>query len=160
MQIEGGQSVCPACGAEGLEIFPVLHHMMCAYVGPQYDFVPAVDGYTCPKCRRGIVSGDLACDRGTSARCVRCGKEMVSHLLRRHPGQARVDVGCGSDPDGLVNSRMSRHFWAMRRGLVTEMLDQRSHLRCAISTMLMDCRVNPRVRWGGRSPGNDDSRRP
>src|SRR5262245_26460941 len=31
---------CPACGAEGLEIFPVLHHMMCAYVGPEYDFPP------------------------------------------------------------------------------------------------------------------------
>ena len=40
MQIEADQSVCPACGAEGLEIFPVLHHMMCAYVGPQYDFTP------------------------------------------------------------------------------------------------------------------------
>ena len=38
MQIEGNQSVCPACGAEELEIVPVLHHMMCAYVGPQYDF--------------------------------------------------------------------------------------------------------------------------
>jgi predicted RNA-binding Zn-ribbon protein involved in translation (DUF1610 family) len=78
MQIEGDQSVCPACGAEGLETFPVLHHMMCAYVGPQYDFTPAVDGYTCPKCRREIVSGDLACEIvGTSARCARCGKEMV-----------------------------------------------------------------------------------
>jgi hypothetical protein len=63
MQIEGDQSVCPACGAEGLEIFPVLHHMICAYVGPQYDFAPAVAGYTCPKCRRDIVSGDYACDR-------------------------------------------------------------------------------------------------
>jgi hypothetical protein len=78
MQIEGDQTVCPACGAAGLEIFPVFHHMMCAYVGPQYDFVPAVDGYTCPKCRRGIASGDLACEIvGTSARCARCGKEMV-----------------------------------------------------------------------------------
>ena len=37
MQIEADQSVCPACGAEGLQVFPVLHHMMCAYVGPQYD---------------------------------------------------------------------------------------------------------------------------
>jgi len=60
MQIEADQSVCPACGAEGLEIFPVLHHMMCAYVGPQYDFAPAAAGYTCPKCRRDVVSGDPA----------------------------------------------------------------------------------------------------
>ena len=59
MQIEADQRVCPACGAEGLEMFPVLHHMICAYVGPQYDFAAALDGYTCPKCRRDIVSGDL-----------------------------------------------------------------------------------------------------
>jgi uncharacterized protein with PIN domain len=78
MQIEPNQSVCPACGAPGLEIVPVLHHMMCAYVGPQYDFAPAATGYTCPKCRRGIVSADPACEIvGTSARCARCGKEMV-----------------------------------------------------------------------------------
>ena len=100
MQIEGDQSGCPACGAEGLQIFPVLHHMMCAYVGPQYDFAPAVDGYTCPKCRRNIVSGDLACEVvGTSARCVRCGKEMVVSL----PGAGRdqykgaSDVGLGEE---------------------------------------------------------------
>jgi len=78
MQIEAGQPVCPACGAEELEIVPVLHHMMCAYVGPQYDFAATVDRYTCPKCRRDIVSGDPACEIvGTSARCVRCGKEMI-----------------------------------------------------------------------------------
>jgi len=52
MQIERGQAVCPACGAEGLQIFPVLHHMICAYVGPEYDFPPTEAGYTCPKCRR------------------------------------------------------------------------------------------------------------
>lgn len=78
MQIEADQSVCPACGAEGLEIFPVLHHMMCAYVGPQYDFGAAAAGYVCPKCRREIVSGDPACEIvGMSARCVRCSKEMM-----------------------------------------------------------------------------------
>ena len=78
MQIEPDQTVCPACGADGLEIVPVLHHMICAYVGPQYDFIPVAAGYTCPKCRRGIVSGDRACEIvGTSARCSQCGKEMV-----------------------------------------------------------------------------------
>jgi hypothetical protein len=81
MQIEADQSVCPVCGAKGLKIFPVFHHMMCAYVGPEYDFIPAGDGYTCPKCRRDIVSGDFACEVvGTSARCVPCGKEMVVSL--------------------------------------------------------------------------------
>ena len=76
MQIEAGQTLCPACGAEGVECFPVLHHMICAYIGPQYDFAAAADGYTCPKCRREIVSGDTEIV-GTSARCQRCGKEMI-----------------------------------------------------------------------------------
>jgi Thaumarchaeal output domain 1 len=78
MQIERRQSACPACGAQRLEIVPVLHHMICAYVGPQYDFAPAAAGYTCPKCRRGIMSGDKACEIvGTSARCGACGKEAI-----------------------------------------------------------------------------------
>ena len=78
MQIEADHSVCPACGAEELEIFPVFHHMICAYIGPEYDFVPAAAGYTCPKCRHAIVSGDRACEIvGTSARCGRCHTEMV-----------------------------------------------------------------------------------
>ena len=77
MQIDSDQLACPACGA-GLEFAPVFHHMICAYVGPQYDFAPAPAGYTCPKCRRDIVSDDPACEIvGTSARCVRCRKEMV-----------------------------------------------------------------------------------
>jgi len=77
IQIEAGQSACPSGGGE-LAFFPVLHHMICAFVGPQYDFASAHDGYTCPKCRRDIVSGDASCEIvGTSARCARCGKEWV-----------------------------------------------------------------------------------
>ena len=78
MQIERQQSACPACAAAGLSHFPILHHMPCAYVGPVYDFPVTADGYICPKCRRGIVSCDDACEIvGTSARCVNCSKEMV-----------------------------------------------------------------------------------
>jgi hypothetical protein len=78
MQIEADETACPACGAGDLEFVPVFHHMICAYIGPQYDFIPAVSGYTCPKCRRGIASGDSTCEIvGTSARCLRCRKEMV-----------------------------------------------------------------------------------
>jgi hypothetical protein len=78
MQIAENCSACPACGAPELEFFPVLHHMVCAYVGPQYDFTVSVSGLSCPKCRRGIVSGDSGCELvGVSARCVQCRKEMV-----------------------------------------------------------------------------------
>lgn len=78
MQIDQHQSVCPACGAAGLEFFPLFHHMLCAYVGPNYDFASALNGYACPKCRRDILSGDHACEIvGTSARCTQCRKEMI-----------------------------------------------------------------------------------
>jgi hypothetical protein len=78
MQIEADQSVCPACGAAALGFFPVLHHLICAYMGPEYDFIPTADGYACPKCRHDIVAGDAACEIvGASARCGHCGREMV-----------------------------------------------------------------------------------
>jgi hypothetical protein len=78
MQVGTSESVCPACGTHGLQSFAVLHHLICAYVGPEYDFDPTVGGCACPKCRREIVSGDQACEIvGTSARCVQCGAEMV-----------------------------------------------------------------------------------
>jgi DNA-directed RNA polymerase subunit RPC12/RpoP len=78
MQIEAHQSECPACGSAALDVVPVFHHMMCAYVGPEYDFSPTIAGYVCPKCGRPIVSGDLACEIvGTSARCKVCHGEMV-----------------------------------------------------------------------------------
>ena len=76
-QIEASQTVCPTCSS-ALEFFPVLHHMICAYVGPEYDFTSAAAGYTCPKCLRPIVSGDHACEIvGTSARCIQCRNEML-----------------------------------------------------------------------------------
>jgi hypothetical protein len=87
MQVDGDQSVCPACGEAELEFFPVLHHMMCAYIGPEYDFIPTGAGYSCPKCRRPIVSNDQACEIvGTSARCVYCRQEMVVSPLVKARG--------------------------------------------------------------------------
>lgn len=77
MQIDAHDTLCPACGAAALERVPVLHHMICAYVGPQYDFTGA-GGLLCPKCRRAIVACDPATEIvGTAARCAECGKEML-----------------------------------------------------------------------------------
>lgn len=35
---------------------PVLHHLICAYVGPLSDFVTG-DHLVCPKCRRPLLKG-------------------------------------------------------------------------------------------------------
>lgn len=78
MQIENGETACPACGSQLVQSSPVLHHMICAYVGPAYDFRLETDEYACPKCRRTISSKDVTCEIvGTSARCLRCCREMV-----------------------------------------------------------------------------------
>jgi len=78
MQISPDKSICPRCNGARLAFSPVLHHMICAYVGPAYDFTATATGYTCPKCRHVIASGDGACEIvGTSARCSHCGREMV-----------------------------------------------------------------------------------
>lgn len=77
MQIEMNQAKCPSCGVDGLSHVPVLHHMVCAYVGPEYDFSDEAGNFKCPKCLRSVVSNDPACEiLGTSARCGHCGDEM------------------------------------------------------------------------------------
>jgi predicted RNA-binding Zn-ribbon protein involved in translation (DUF1610 family) len=76
-QISADQLVCPACG-KALEIAPLFHHMICAYVGPAYDFAATAVAFVCPKCRRVIAADDGTCEIvGTSARCIRCGREMA-----------------------------------------------------------------------------------
>jgi predicted RNA-binding Zn-ribbon protein involved in translation (DUF1610 family) len=78
MQIAADQSLCPVCKAASLEFFPLLHHMICAYVGPSYDFAEKAAGYTCPKCRRDILPAGQTCEIvGDSARCINCHVEMV-----------------------------------------------------------------------------------
>jgi len=78
MQIAYAQRECQACGAASLQFSAVLHHMTCAYVGPDYDFAAAAGGFCCPKCKREIAPGDAACEVvGISARCNECQREMV-----------------------------------------------------------------------------------
>lgn len=76
MQIEADQSSCPVCGAARLVSSPVIHHMVCAYVGPQFDFEEMSAGLTCPKCRRELRASDAEIV-GTSARCANCHAEMM-----------------------------------------------------------------------------------
>jgi hypothetical protein len=89
MQIEQDQSVCPVCGVPGLAFFPVVHHMLCAYVGPQYDFAATAAGLVCPKCRRALGKSDAEIV-GTSARCVDCSAEFVVSPPAS-PRAARID---------------------------------------------------------------------
>jgi transcription elongation factor Elf1 len=68
---------CPACGSSEVEATPIVHHLICAYVGPSYDF-EARDGHRCPKCLRALRDHDHAAEIvGESARCRLCETEFV-----------------------------------------------------------------------------------
>ena len=67
---------CPFCDSALIERVPVMHHMLCAYVGPLYDFGVTDETYTCPKCRLRLNEeaddGEIV---GYSYRCQECGLE-------------------------------------------------------------------------------------
>jgi hypothetical protein len=45
------RELCPACTSAQLKAENIMHHFVCAYVGPESDFM--VDGnYICPKCKK------------------------------------------------------------------------------------------------------------
>ncbi len=68
---------CPSCQADDAAVSSIVHHLICAYVGPDYDF-EATDGYRCPKCLRALHDHDRYAEIvGQSARCRRCEAEFV-----------------------------------------------------------------------------------
>ena len=44
--------ICPSCKSSRTRTFPIFHHMICANVGPAYDFLVRDEGALCPKCNR------------------------------------------------------------------------------------------------------------
>ena len=78
MQIDASRSTCPVCGKAGLKAVSVIHHMVCSYVGPDYDFGWIKEGLSCPNCWRAL--RDEVHDWeivGACARCQACGAEFV-----------------------------------------------------------------------------------
>ena len=68
---------CPVCRTEDAEIHAIVHHLICAYVGPDYDF-EVEEGYRCPKCLRALRDHDPHAEIvGDGARCRLCGTEFI-----------------------------------------------------------------------------------
>ncbi|WP_201834551.1 hypothetical protein [Microvirga zambiensis] len=77
MQPDPIRIVCPACGSSEIETAPIVHHLICAYVGPSYDF-ETTGGHRCPKCLRALRNHDRAAEIvGESARCRLCETEFI-----------------------------------------------------------------------------------
>lgn len=69
---------CAKCGAQAVSTFPVLHHFLCAYVGPSYDFAVTDSGYLCPKCGRTLKESERDWEiLGDSSLCESCKAERM-----------------------------------------------------------------------------------
>ncbi|WP_176733432.1 hypothetical protein [Bosea sp. BIWAKO-01] len=79
MPNEPAQAPCGICGSSLSSEHAILHHMICAYVGPAYDFDAAGDERRCPKCLRLLRSEDSSDWEvvGTSYRCMGCSDERL-----------------------------------------------------------------------------------
>lgn len=97
------REVCPKCGSADLKVEDLIHHFVCAYVGPESDFrTDGDDEMTCPKCRRtvrhigvdydkpGVIyicnkSHDKFQDPKVKAFCFRCQNDaLVESLLEKN----------------------------------------------------------------------------
>lgn len=64
---------CAACGSADLREQPILHHMKCAFQGPEAEFRSA-EGLSCPKCRKPLRQFSVDYDRpGSICICGACG---------------------------------------------------------------------------------------
>lgn len=84
------ESVCPQCRGPAAAPTPILHHMLCAYVGPAYDFPQHDDVCVCPKCRRVLTADGHDWEIvGDCARCDHCGAETHVMLVEAALASAR-----------------------------------------------------------------------
>jgi hypothetical protein len=68
---------CVSCQSDKINAYPVIHHFLCAYIGPLYDFLKTPQGYQCPKCQR-FLQKDEGSDWqnvGQVKQCQSCGDE-------------------------------------------------------------------------------------
>jgi len=71
-------TICGKCGSQSVEVHPVLHHFLCAYVGPEYDFAKTQNGFLCPKCRRVLADNNADWEiLGDCSFCKFCSDEKM-----------------------------------------------------------------------------------
>lgn len=71
--------ICDRCGQPDMDIHNVLHHLACAYVGPEYDFkLNESHSLMCPKCLNSLEVENKDWEIvGRSYRCGACANEDV-----------------------------------------------------------------------------------
>lgn len=94
------RELCASCGSAHLAEQPVLHHLSCAYQGPESDFREESGGLICPKCRQGLNFFSLDYDRpGSLHICHECGHSS---------GDVLVNFFCVACGNSIATGDMSR----------------------------------------------------
>lgn len=76
------RELCASCGSPHVGEQPVLHHLSCAYQGPESDFRQETGGLICPKCRQPLTFFSLDYDRpGSLHICHACGHSSGDVLI-------------------------------------------------------------------------------
>lgn len=71
--------VCDNCHADEIISCPIIHHYLCAYIGPSYDFLKTDTGYQCPKCKCNLQKDEGSDweNVGQVKKCQSCGTETL-----------------------------------------------------------------------------------
>ncbi len=118
-------NVCPACSSARLLIREecrdcrstditeeaIIHHLRCAYQGPERDFREGEE-LVCPKCRAGLEHFSVDYDKpGTLIVCNACGH------TTGEPSIGYLCLDCGSKGDtGLLRTRVIHSYTLAERG--------------------------------------------
>jgi rubredoxin len=71
---------CRKCGSAKVEGFSTLHHYLCSYVGPQYDFGKIEESIVCPKCKLALKKEFKDWELvGFCRKCLSCGDEIIDN---------------------------------------------------------------------------------
>lgn len=83
------REICPGCGTPDLDSYDLIHHFVCAYVGPERDFGKPGES-VCPKCQKELKHIGVDYDRpSTVYECNECGKTF------QEPEVDAVCINCG-----------------------------------------------------------------
>jgi hypothetical protein len=98
---------CGACGSADVGDQPVIHHMTCAYQGPERDFRREA-GLSCPKCRKPLQQFSCDYDRpGTVCVCQTCGHASTDASVRF------TCLDCGSEVEARDVGTRPVHAYAL-----------------------------------------------
>jgi hypothetical protein len=72
-------NICQKCPSEAIVIEPVIHHFLCAYVGPTTDFESHQESVICPKCNHALSKTSKDWEPiGFSITCRYCSNQSIA----------------------------------------------------------------------------------